>query len=55
MREKYGLGSPDANEAVALASKVEAELHLIREAVQPLTGTRFPPMTNLAATSVTAQ
>ena len=53
--QKIRLGSHDASEAVALASKVEAELHLIREAVQTLTGTRFPPMTNLAATSVTAQ
>ena len=53
--QKIRLGSHDASEAVALASKVEAELHLIREAVQALTGTRFPPMKNLAAASVTAQ
>ena len=53
--QKIRLGSHDASEAVALASKVEAELHLIREAVQTLTGTRFPPMKNLAAASVTAQ
>jgi hypothetical protein len=53
--EKIRLGSAEANEALAIASKVEMELNILRKAIQGVTGIPFPPMNNIHSNTVVAQ
>jgi hypothetical protein len=53
--EKIRLGSADAHEALAIASKVIMELELLRTTVTSFTGTTFPPMSDIATRKVVAE